>query len=122
MKTLCRKMAREMAIDRLRKATRRKRDELGITDRAVEGRLGTMRQRYRNRMARLGLLPWLQQLEVIVSTPMAIQGAARGRVRDRQAPKKQRVRRTQHTPKSNRPSGRFHRQNWKASWRSGQAS
>jgi hypothetical protein len=48
-------------------------DELGITDRAVEGRLGTMRDLYRHRMARLGLLPWLQPLHVIVSTPGAIE-------------------------------------------------
>jgi len=138
MRALCRKMARDMAIDRLRKAGRRERDfvglcedpdeftpleygapkqrdpvdaskqlevlaqlfrqglmpehgveilegiasrcsmreigeEIGITRRAVEGRLGTMRDLYRHRMARLGLLPWLQPLEAIVSTPAAIE-------------------------------------------------
>jgi RNA polymerase sigma factor (sigma-70 family) len=137
MRALCRKMARDMAIDRLRKAARRERDfvglcedpdeftpleygaeqrdpvdaarqlevlaqlfrdglmpehgvdilegiasrctmkqigdDLGITDRAVEGRLGTMQQLYRSQMARLGLLPWLQPLHVIVSRPMAIE-------------------------------------------------
>lgn len=138
MRALCRKMARDMAVDRLRKAQRRERDfvglcedpdeftpleygapeqrdpvdaarqlevlaqlfrqglmpehgvdilegiasrctmkeigdELGITDRAVEGRVGTMRDLYRHRMARLGLLPWLQPLQVIVSTPGAIE-------------------------------------------------
>ena len=47
-------------------------DDLGITDQAVKGRLGTMRRVFRARMARLGLLPGMQPLHVIVSVPAAI--------------------------------------------------
>jgi DNA-directed RNA polymerase specialized sigma24 family protein len=46
--------------------------DLGITDRAVEGRFDTMRRIFRQRMARLGLLPWMQPLRVIVATRDAI--------------------------------------------------
>jgi RNA polymerase sigma factor (sigma-70 family) len=137
MRALCRKMARDMAIDRLRKAARRERDfvglcedpdeftpldygaeqrdpvdaarqlevlaqlfreggmpeagvdilegiasrctmqevaeELGITMWAVKGRLDTMRDSFRARMARLGLLPSMQCLRLIVSLPGAIE-------------------------------------------------
>lgn len=138
MKALCRKMARDMAIDRLRKAARRERDfvglcedpdeftpleygaprqrdavdaarhlevlaqlfrdrcmpehgvdilegiasrctmqevaeDLGITMWAVKGRLDTMRDAYRARLARLGMLPRMQCLRVIVSLPGAIE-------------------------------------------------
>jgi DNA-directed RNA polymerase specialized sigma24 family protein len=45
---------------------------LGITDQAVKGRLGTMRGVFRVRMARLGLLPGMQPLRLIVSEPGAI--------------------------------------------------
>jgi DNA-directed RNA polymerase specialized sigma24 family protein len=47
-------------------------EDLGITDQAVKGRLGTMRRVFRARMARLGLLPGMQPLHVIVSVPAAI--------------------------------------------------
>jgi DNA-directed RNA polymerase specialized sigma24 family protein len=47
-------------------------EELGITELAVRGRVGTMRQAFRARMASLGLLPWMQPLRVIVSEPSAI--------------------------------------------------
>lgn len=135
MKALCAKIARDHAIDLLRKADKRRRDfvgrcdpdeytpleygaeqrdpvdagrqlevlaqlfregrmpedgvdilegvasrcahqeianDLGITDQAVKGRLGTMRSVFRARMARLGLLPGMQPLHVIVSVPAAI--------------------------------------------------
>jgi DNA-directed RNA polymerase specialized sigma24 family protein len=47
-------------------------EELGITDRAVEGRLGTMIRAFRKRMAQLGLLPEMDNLRLIVSRPGAI--------------------------------------------------
>jgi RNA polymerase sigma factor (sigma-70 family) len=47
--------------------------ELCITADTVEGRLRMMRDRYRTRMAKLGMLPGMQPLEVIVSTPTAIE-------------------------------------------------
>jgi DNA-directed RNA polymerase specialized sigma24 family protein len=47
-------------------------DDLGITDRAVEWRLGVMRRAFRARMAKLGILPGMQPLHVLVSEPLAI--------------------------------------------------
>ena len=47
-------------------------DDLGITDRAVEWRLGVMRRTFRSRMARLGIWPGMQPLHLIVSEPGAI--------------------------------------------------
>ena len=47
-------------------------DDLGITDRAVEWRLGVMRRAFRSRMARLGIWPGMQPLHLIVSEPGAI--------------------------------------------------
>ncbi len=47
--------------------------ELRITADTVEGRMRMMRERYRSRMAKLGLLPGMQPLHVIVSTPGAIE-------------------------------------------------
>jgi DNA-directed RNA polymerase specialized sigma24 family protein len=47
-------------------------DDLGITDRAVERRLGVMRRTFRSRMARLGIWPGMQPLHLIVSEPGAI--------------------------------------------------
>jgi len=46
--------------------------DLGITERAVEGRVGTMRDLFRARMARLGLLPGMQSLFAVVSVPGGI--------------------------------------------------
>jgi DNA-directed RNA polymerase specialized sigma24 family protein len=45
--------------------------ELGITARAVEGRLGTMRKVYRARMVRLGMWPGMQPLDALLSAPGA---------------------------------------------------
>jgi RNA polymerase sigma factor (sigma-70 family) len=136
MRAFCRKLARDMAIDRLRRADRRKRDfvglcedpdeftpleygaeqrdpvdgrrqlavlaelfrddcmpehgveilegvacgcthpqigeDLGITADTVEGRMRMMRDRFRSRMAKLGMLPGVLPLHVIVSQPAAI--------------------------------------------------
>lgn len=47
--------------------------ELGITDRAVEGRMGTMVDVFRKRMARLGLLPGMDSLRLVVSRPGAFE-------------------------------------------------
>jgi DNA-directed RNA polymerase specialized sigma24 family protein len=47
-------------------------EELGITDQAVKGRLGTMRAVFRGRMVRLGMWPEMQPLHVLVSLPAAI--------------------------------------------------
>lgn len=47
-------------------------DDLGITARAVRGRLDTMRKVFRVRLARLGMLPSTQPLRVILSAPGAI--------------------------------------------------
>lgn len=47
--------------------------DLGITLWAVRGRLDTMRSVFRKRMARLGLLPSMQSLTLIVSSPAAIE-------------------------------------------------
>jgi DNA-directed RNA polymerase specialized sigma24 family protein len=47
-------------------------EDLGITGRAVENRLGTMRRVYRARLARLGMLPWMVPLRAVASTPDAI--------------------------------------------------
>jgi len=48
--------------------------ELGLTDRAVEGRMGTMRDLFRARMVRLGLVPGVEPLLLeIVSLPGAIE-------------------------------------------------
>jgi RNA polymerase sigma factor (sigma-70 family) len=137
MRALCRKMARDMAIDRLRKAQRRERDfvglcedpdeftpleygaeqrdpvdaarqlevlaqlfrdrrmpehgvdilegiasrctmqevaeDLGITMWAVKGRLDTMRDAFRGRLAKLGILPGMPCLRVVASLPGAIE-------------------------------------------------
>lgn len=48
-------------------------EDLGITDRAVEGRMGTMHEKFRERMIRIGLLPAIQPLEAVVSTPEAVE-------------------------------------------------
>jgi RNA polymerase sigma factor (sigma-70 family) len=45
---------------------------LGITVDAIERRMRTMRKAFRARMARLGMLPDMQPLHVLVSTPGAI--------------------------------------------------
>jgi hypothetical protein len=47
--------------------------DLGITERAVEGRIGTMRDLFRARMVRLGLVPGVEPLLEIVSLPGAIE-------------------------------------------------
>jgi RNA polymerase sigma factor (sigma-70 family) len=47
-------------------------EDLGISDQAVKGRLSTMRSVFRARMAKLGMLPGMQPLRVIVSAPSAI--------------------------------------------------
>jgi len=48
--------------------------DLGITDRAVEGRIGTMRDLFRARIVRLGLVPGVEPLLLtIVSRPGAIE-------------------------------------------------
>jgi len=47
--------------------------ELRITADTVKGRMRMMRERYRTRMARLGMLSGMQPLEVIVSRPLAIE-------------------------------------------------
>jgi RNA polymerase sigma factor (sigma-70 family) len=47
--------------------------ELGVTADTVEGRLRMMRDRYRRRMAKLGMHPGMQSLELVVSTPLAIE-------------------------------------------------
>jgi RNA polymerase sigma factor (sigma-70 family) len=47
--------------------------ELRMTADTVEGRMRMMRERYRRRMAKLGMLPGMQPLEVLVSTPTAIE-------------------------------------------------
>ncbi len=46
--------------------------DLGITAQAVKGRLGTMRNVFRARMARLGMWPGMQPLHLLASTPSAI--------------------------------------------------
>jgi DNA-directed RNA polymerase specialized sigma24 family protein len=46
--------------------------DLGIADRVVERRLGVMRRVFRARMAKLGILPGMLPLRVIVSAPSAI--------------------------------------------------
>ncbi len=48
-------------------------EELGLTARAVQGRMETMRDAFRARMARLGMLPSMQPLGVIVALPRAIE-------------------------------------------------
>ncbi len=52
-------------------------DDLGITLWAVRGRLDTMRKKFRQRMAKLGLLPSMQSLTVVVSSPAAIEDLRR---------------------------------------------
>ena len=52
-------------------------EDLAITERAVEGRMRTMRRAFRKEMARLGLLPSMQSLVVIVSMPRAIEALRR---------------------------------------------
>jgi hypothetical protein len=47
--------------------------ELELTDRAVEGRIGTMRDLFRARMVRLGLVPGVEPLLEIVSLPGAFE-------------------------------------------------
>ena len=47
-------------------------EDLEITALAVRGRLDTMRKVFRVRMAKLGILPGMQPLRVIVSAPAAI--------------------------------------------------
>jgi DNA-directed RNA polymerase specialized sigma24 family protein len=47
--------------------------DLGITDHAVKGRMGTMRAAFRRRMARLGLLPGMDCLRLVVCRPGAIE-------------------------------------------------
>ena len=47
-------------------------EQLGITADAVERRMRTMRKAFRLRMARLGMLPSMQPLQLIVSAPAAI--------------------------------------------------
>jgi hypothetical protein len=51
--------------------------DLGITDRAVEGRIGTMRDLFRARMVRLGMVPGVEPLLTIVSLPGAIEALRR---------------------------------------------
>jgi RNA polymerase sigma factor (sigma-70 family) len=46
--------------------------ELGISHRAVEGRLRTMRRLYRARMSRLGLWPGMDLPSVLVSAPRSL--------------------------------------------------
>jgi DNA-directed RNA polymerase specialized sigma24 family protein len=46
---------------------------LGITDRAVEGRMGTMLAAFRKRLAQRGLLPGMRDLRLVVSRPAAIE-------------------------------------------------
>ena len=46
--------------------------DMGTTDRAVEWRMGVMRKTFRARMAKLGMLPGMLPLRVIVSAPAAI--------------------------------------------------
>ena len=46
--------------------------ELGLTLWAVRGRIDTMRKRFREQMARLGILPSMQPLMLVVSSPTAI--------------------------------------------------
>ena len=46
--------------------------DLGIDDRVVERRLGVMRRVFRQRMTKLGILPGMLPLRVIVSAPSAI--------------------------------------------------
>jgi DNA-directed RNA polymerase specialized sigma24 family protein len=50
--------------------------DLGITDRAVEGRIGTMRDKFRARLARAGMLPGVDLL-LVVSTHGAIEALRR---------------------------------------------
>jgi DNA-directed RNA polymerase specialized sigma24 family protein len=47
--------------------------DLGISDRAVEGRVGTMRDLFRARMVRLGLVPGVDPLLQVVSLPGALE-------------------------------------------------
>jgi FixJ family two-component response regulator len=47
-------------------------EDLGITERTVERRLGVTRRTFRSCMARLGILLGMQPLHVIVSEPRAI--------------------------------------------------
>jgi RNA polymerase sigma factor (sigma-70 family) len=47
-------------------------DDLEISAWAVRGRLDTMRKVFRTRMAKLGILPGMQPLRVVVSAPAAI--------------------------------------------------
>jgi RNA polymerase sigma factor (sigma-70 family) len=47
--------------------------DLGITLWAVRGRVDTMRKTFRQRMAKLGLLPSMQSLTLVVSSPTAIE-------------------------------------------------
>jgi hypothetical protein len=47
--------------------------ELGITDRAVEGRMGTMLENLRKRVGRLGPVPEMDCLRLVVSRPGAIE-------------------------------------------------
>jgi len=47
--------------------------ELGITDRAVEGRMGTMLENLRKRVGKLGPVPEMDCLRLVVSRPGAIE-------------------------------------------------
>jgi len=47
--------------------------ELEITTDTVEGRVRRMRERFRRRLAKLGMLPGMWPLELVVSTPAAIE-------------------------------------------------
>jgi hypothetical protein len=51
--------------------------ELGITERAVDGRTKTMLDHLRKRMGRLGPLPGMESLRVVVSRPGAIEALRR---------------------------------------------
>jgi DNA-directed RNA polymerase specialized sigma24 family protein len=59
-----------LASDRSRKDIA---SDLGITDRAVAGRMGTMLEHLRKRLGRLGVLPGMDGLRLVVSRPGAIE-------------------------------------------------
>jgi DNA-directed RNA polymerase specialized sigma24 family protein len=59
-----------LASDRSRKEIA---SDLGITDRAVAGRMGTMLENLRKHMGRLGVAPGMDGLRLVVSKPGAIE-------------------------------------------------